>query len=240
MHDIEFEKFNLFRKNARCHFSKHKDYDSHIKNDYPLVTNEGRVIYCAHSKHFDIILSESWREMSRENHELENFTDLLRAVWDSPVLKESGQSFRHDLMLDLEDFIKMVKRQYFYFDNGKEQFVVPLYRLIADDNEVIGGFFHFLIKHFEMYNHLHPNNSNNFPYFPNNILGVLISTSTWPDEEEEKRFSEKEPRDFKFARTKNCNYIDKQTMLNNRRDFKVIHYYDSRSDLFVLTTFYPC
>src|SRR5699024_11032786 len=125
MNSIDFSVLKHFRDRAREHISFHPDYKFRLKHDYIFVVNNTEKIYCAHSKYFDVILSESWRIILKEDSSIKTFTQLLRAVWNSEILKKNNQSFKSTLNKGFDEFISLCKKQYFYFDNDNEQFLFP-------------------------------------------------------------------------------------------------------------------
>lgn len=237
MSGIDFKVLKSFRDRARMLLSNHSDYKFHIRDDYIFVKDNQEKIYCAHSKYFDVILSESWRIILKEKESIKKFDDLLQAVWDSKVLEKNKQSFKTTLGIDFEEFIELAKKQFFYFDSKNEQFLFPLFRIIKDDN-VIGGFFHFLIKHFEKYSNLHPTSNNQTDYLPNDLLGILIQTCIHSDSVKNEEANQKE--DHISIRKKMSRYFSKETKSYESKNFEVVLYFDNNSKLLIVTTFHRC
>ena len=239
MQSIELKHLIELGDKARKIISNHPDYQFHIKDRYAYKFENGEEVYCAHSMYFDVILSESWRIISQNSNEAKSFKKLLKKIWYSEILKANGMSFKDNLRISLNEFITLSKRQFFYFDSGDEQFLFPLFRIIEDNEDVTGGFFHFLIDHFEMYNRLTSSSNDQTEYSPNDVLGVLVSTSIWPDtiEKEDTRNQED---DFVSIRSRECRYYSKKTNKYETKKFKAVLYYDNKSSLFLLTTFHRC
>lgn len=239
MQSIDLNDLIAFGEKAREIISGHPDYNFKICNNYAFISENEERVYCAHSKHFDVILSESWRIISEMNNKVENIQELLKIVWDSKLLSDQNISFKENLGISFNEFISLAKQQYFYFDGGKEQFLFPLFRIISNNGDVTGGFFHFLIEHFEKYNLLSSSSNDNTEYSPNDVLGVLIATSIWPDSIQ-KKDARNQVNDFISIRNRECKYYSKKNNNYEVRKFQAVLYYDSKSTLFLLTTFHRC
>ena len=241
MSAVPFEVIADFRKSAKRQFQElnpeFHPYRFKIKRDYPIRLN-GELVYYAHSMHFDLMLAESWREALNNNFQDLSFEDLLHKVWDSSTLKEEGVSFRHDLNLSFEEFNDLVKRQFLFVSHEEESYLFSLYSILEDNGLPTGGFFHFLVGHFEEYSTIHPQRNDETEYWPNDLLRVMTLVALDPDEEKIDR--EKENGDYVYNRKRVCKYYSRLDEKERSTRFSGAFYYDSRSNLAFINTFHRC
>lgn len=235
-----FNVISDFRKRARRQIEKldpeFHPYRFRIKHDYPLCLSE-KVVYYAHSLRFDVIFAECWREASSSNCRDLSFEDLLNRVWDSSTLKKKGMSFRHDLGVTFSEFKELVKDQFLYISDGDESFLFPLYRLL-DDGLPTGGFFHFLVGHFEEYSIMDPESNDETEYWPNDLLRVLTLVALDPDEEGVAE--EKGSGNYTFTRKRSCRYFSRTDGQNKSTQFIGAFFHEARSELSFVNTFHRC
>jgi len=222
-------------EDARKTFKNDEQYPFRIKDRNVIEINGTQVFYIA-SKHFYIILAESWRAALENN--FSNFEALLKKVWDSKELEKNKLSFKNNLKKTFKDFKELVKEQFFYFRNldNDEEFRFPLYRLIEDNDDVTGGFFHFLIKHFEEFNHIHSTSNDQTEYWPNELLFILMNTSIHGNKTGKREANVED--DYKISKELKCSYFDRKRNSQRTQKFRVVLYYDSKVDLYSVDTFH--
>lgn len=217
---------------ARVKINSTIQYQLNI-SDHNLIKVSGIPVYYAVSKHFDLILSESWRTVT-EKKELD-FDKMLSSVWNSEELEKNDLSFKKNLNLNFSEFQSLVKKQFFYFTNNEEFFLFPLFRL-KKNGDVIGGLFHFLIKHFEEFNQIHKSSNESTEFWPNELLYNLIDSSINGVEVETKETNIS--GDYKSTREKECSYFSRLINDYELKMYRVGLYYDSSADLFFINTFH--
>jgi hypothetical protein len=240
MSAVPFNVIADFRKRASQQIQKlnpdFHPYRFKIKHEYPIRLDE-KVVYYAHSRYFDVILAESWREALCGNFQDLSFESLLNRVWESDTLKKESMSFRHDLDVTFSEFKDLVKEQFLYISDGKESFLFSLYRIL-DDGLPTGGFFHFLVGHFEEYSSIHPQSNDKTEYWPNDLLRILSLVALDPDEEEVTE--EKANGNYTFTRKRVCKYFSRIDEQNRPNQFLGAFYYEDRSKLSFVNTFHRC
>lgn len=214
---------------------KDDEYSFSLRDCNTITINETKIFFFD-SRYFHTILAESWRQVNE--NKITSFEELLKKVWNSEYLEENNMSFKAYMDLSFEEFVDLVKKQFFFFKDLKndEKYRFPLFRLIEENGEITGGFFHFLIKHFEEFSHLHKTSNDQTDFWPNELLFILMSTSIHGEEMEKKEANVE--NDYKLSKVLKCSYYDREKESQKFQKFKVGLYFDSEVELFSVNTFH--
>lgn len=217
---------------AREKLNKTSKYQLKISHHEIKDLNDTTVYY-AISKHFELILAESWRVVL-ENENL-RFDQMLKKVWESEELERNSLSFKKDLNLSFPDFETLVKKQFLYFTDNDEFFLFSLFSL-EKKSDVIGGLYHFLIKHFEEFSQLHKVSNEATEFWPNELIFNIMDVSV--NGIEVKKEKAKVENNYVSTRERECSYFSRKENDYQLKNFRANLYYDFEVNLFFMKTFH--
>lgn len=179
------------RESFNGKFKKNNTPVSVISSSKYLITvSDKEVFILAPKKLFEEVLTELYEISKQGEKGKDGAIELLEKLYRS---KKSIGLFENweqrSWTVSLDEFKKHLEEEsFFYIDSGGKSYYFKLFSIIkGPSNEFIGGFLHFLVKHFDQFNNFHFTSNDRNSFFYNKLITDIISTvilGTTTDKEE--------------------------------------------------------
>lgn len=194
---------------------------------YLINVAEQEVFILAPKKLFEELLIELYELSKTGEKGKDGATELLAKLYTSKTFRSLFENWEYlSWTHSIETFKNHLEDEsFFYVDSGKEAYYFKLFSCIKQPNEFIGGFLHFLVKHFDQFNNFHFTSNDANSFFYNELITKIISTVILGEPLAKKEKS-------------GGNYELSKELSLNAKTYRIGMYYDRRKDLYFINTFF--
>jgi hypothetical protein len=150
--------------------------------------NSSDKIYISYSILYPKILKTIYDVCIIEDNKNDSAELILRKIFNSEELLtrifQFDKGYVPYFLKDYDSFEKKIRAEtLLYFDDGEEKFYFELFRkfdkskIFQEKQEFTGGFLHILTKHFEYFNHYHPQSNDSLDFEFSDFTFSIIDIS---------------------------------------------------------------